>query len=292
MLKGARPGRYTPKCQQCGQQFLLIVPDDPNAPPQVDSIDTLTDQEEVPPLNGDQLRGRLGGYEILRLMGQGATGEVYLARHLALDEHVALKLLSEDMAKDPQLVARFTREAFAAAQLNHPNVVQVQDIGAEGPRHFFTMELVEGQTLADIGKQVGRLDPTTAAGYILQAARGLKVAHEHGIIHRDIKPGNLLLDQHGVVKVAGLGLIRRNHRADPDVLGVPGHMRFNQQMLASLSMGTPAYMPPEQAMDMTYVDSRADIYALGCTLYHLLTGRPPFMGRTAFEVVNNISASP
>lgn len=219
-------------------------------------------------------------------------GEVYLARQLSLDRNVALKVLAQDLSKDPVFVARFTREAYAAAQLNHHNIVQIHDIGAEGAHHFFSMELVEGKDLAQTVKEAGRLDPTTAAGYILQAARGLKIAHDHGMVHRDIKPENLLLNDQGIVKVADLGLVKRTEINEDVANSVPGHMRFNRQMLTSISMGTPAYMPPEQAMDATHVDSRADIYALGCTLYDLLTGRPPFLGRSAFEVITKHQREP
>ncbi len=250
------------------------------------------------------LSGTLGGYEIQHKLGAGGMGAVYLARQMSLDRNVALKVLLPQFSTDPQFVARFTREAYAAAQLTHHNVVQIHDIGADYPRaaresngqevHFFSMELVEGQSLADLVKAEGRQDPEVAAGYILQAARGLKFAHDHGMIHRDIKPDNLLLNKQGIVKVADLGLVKTpgttETRAADGGRTRPSRSAMRSRLAsqvteASAVFGTPAFMAPEQCEDATRVDRRADIYSLGCTLYFLLTGNPPFGGRTAAEVM-------
>lgn len=233
----------------------------------------------------DDLHGRLGGYDLLQKLGQGGMGSVYLARQLSLDRNVALKTLSPTLAEDPQFVARFTREAYAAAQLSHHNVVQIHDIGQDRGTNFFSMELVEGQNLASVVEKEGRLDPMTAVMYILQAARGLKFAHDHGLIHRDVKPENLLLNKEGVVKVADLGLVKRANAVD--VTHAPGASPSAAAGATQMnvSMGTPAYMSPEQVRDAGKVDHRADIYSLGCTLYDLVTGRPPFSGKTAVEVM-------
>jgi serine/threonine protein kinase len=248
----------------------------------------------------------LGGYQVVRRLGQGGMGQVFLAKQLSLDRHVALKTLAPNLAADPSFVARFTREAYAAAQLTHHNVVQIHDIGigrdTRGGRdvHFFSMEYVEGASLAGTAHKSGRLDPEVAAGYVLQAARGLKFAHDHGLIHRDVKPDNLLLNDQGLVKVADLGLVKVAGGEDEPatvsrvIAGAPlaqdtataGHTQLN------VSMGTPAYMPPEQARDAAHVDQRADVYSLGCTLYDLLTGHPPFEGRTAYEVITKHSTQP
>jgi hypothetical protein len=237
------------------------------------------------------LSGRIGGYELISSLGRGGMGAVYLARQVSLDRHVALKVLSPSLAGDPQFVARFTREAYAAAQLTHHNIVQIHDIGAERDIHYFSMEYVEGRTLSTSVREHGKLDPEAAAGYILQAARGLKFAHDHGMVHRDVKPENLLLNDQGILKVADLGLVKRANVKDATISNAPRangglHTQFN------VSMGTPAYMPPEQARDAAHVDQRADIYSLGCTLYDLLTGRPPFMGRTAMEVITKHQREP
>ncbi|MBY0458573.1 MAG: serine/threonine protein kinase, partial [Gemmataceae bacterium] len=148
------------------------------------------------------------GYAVEREIGRGGMGTVYLATQLSLDRPVALKVMSRRWAKDPIFVARFTREAFAAAQLSHPNIVQIHDIGEVEGARFFSMEYVRGKSLSDLLRVQGKLDPETAVGYILQAARGLKHAHDRGMIHRDVKPDNLLLDEQGLVKVADLGLVK------------------------------------------------------------------------------------
>lgn len=241
------------------------------------------------------LTGTLGGYEIIKMLGRGGMGSVYLARQVSLDRNVALKTLSPKFATDPEFINRFTREAYAAAQLTHHNVVQIHDIGDARQTNFFSMEFVDGQSLADVIKNEGAIEPETAAGYILQAARGLKFAHDHGMIHRDVKPENLLLNDQGVVKVADLGLVKRAGSKDaassPRPAGMPGaaDMRTTE---AHVFFGTPFYMAPEQAKDAASVDARADIYSLGCTLYALLTGRPPFTGRTVVEVLSKHAATP
>ncbi|CAN5567173.1 hypothetical protein BH09PLA1_BH09PLA1_04410 [soil metagenome] len=229
----------------------------------------------------------LGGYHISQKIGAGGMGAVYLARQISLDRNVALKVLAPTLANDPQFVARFTREAYAAAQLSHHNVVQIHDIGAESDLHFFSMEFVEGRTLAKMVDEHGKVDAEQAVGLVLQAARGLKYAHDHGLIHRDIKPENLMLNDSGIVKVADLGLVKRRGFNETAITGVRGGAGADSpdQTQANMSMGTPAYMSPEQATDAAKVDQRADIYSLGCTMYDLLTGRPPFVGRTAMEVI-------
>ena len=242
-----------------------------------------------PALLDIEKQGKLGGYEILRKLGQGGMGAVFLARQVSLDRHVAVKVLAPELSRDASFIARFTREAFAAAQLTHHNIVQIHDLGEEQDIHYFSMEFVEGQTLGDCVKKNGRLDAEAAVGYALQAARGLKFAHDHAMIHRDVKPENLLLNDSGLVKVADLGLVKR--RGITDVTAPAGLTKAADASVtsANLSMGTPAYMAPEQAKDAAKVDARADIYSLGCTLYDLLTGRPPFLGRTAVEVITKHS---
>lgn len=242
-----------------------------------------------------ELHGRLGGYEIVQRLGQGGMGSVYLARQLSLDRTVAIKTLAPHLVQDPGFVARFTREAYAAAQLNHHNVVQIHDIGDERGTYYFSMEFVEGQNLGHLVESEGAVEPTTAVGYILQAARGLKFAHDHGMIHRDVKPENLMLNQQGIVKVADLGLVKR--RGDKDITSAqiaaqqpPQGEQHHTQV--NTAMGTPAYIAPEQAIDATKVDQRADIYSLGCTLYDLVCGRPPFSGRTAEEVITKHISEP
>jgi serine/threonine protein kinase len=261
-------------------------------------------QQDVAPSGA--MPSQLGGYQILKELGRGGMGAVYLARQMSLDRPVALKVMNPQWAKNPNFLVRFTREAYAAAQLLHHNVVQVYDIGEEAGVHYFSMEFVEGQSLGDLVKKEGKLSPELAAGYILQAARGLKYAHDRGMIHRDIKPDNLMLNTQGVVKVADLGLVRTpgmvEEKPGQEVapLEVPAAQESTGRSLSSLSgvtlagqaMGTPSYMAPEQARDATAVDGRADIYSLGCTLFVLATGQPVYKGKTAMEIMTRHATEP
>jgi serine/threonine protein kinase len=226
---------------------------------------------------------RLGGYQLIQKIGAGGMGTVWLARQLSLDRDVAVKILRPGLAGDPQFVLRFTREAFAAAQLVHHNIVQIYDCGSDKKIHFFSMEYVDSESLLDLVNRNGPLDAEVAAGYVLQAARGLKYAHERGMVHRDIKPDNLLLNHNGVVKVADLGLVKRKWSAKTRQSPGGGMeepiTKVGSNPLES-AVGTPAYMAPEQVENSSRVDARADTYSLGCTLYHLLTGRPPFEAET------------
>ena len=237
----------------------------------------------------------LGGYEILKQLGKGGMGAVYLARQMSLDRAVALKVMNEQWANDPVFIARFVREAYAAAQLTHHNVVQIYDIGQDSDINYFSMEFVEGKSLGDMLKKSGRVPPQEAVGYILQAARGLKFAHDRGMVHRDIKPDNLMLNVEGIVKVADLGLVKtRGMKAEddapPSAVGEPSKPGSMLQEMPNVTnvgtaMGSPSYMAPEQCRDASSVDRRADVYSLGCSLYALLCGRAPFTGATAVEVI-------
>lgn len=252
-----------------------------------------------------EIPSTLGGYQVLKELGRGGMGAVYLARQLSLDRDVALKVMKPEWATNPTFVSRFTREAYAAAQLVHHNVVQIYDFGQDRGTSYFSMEFVRGRTLSDLIRAQKKLDPEVAVGYVLQAARGLKSAHDQSMIHRDIKPDNLLLNDQGVVKVADLGLVKTPAAADAEIarengttpvtppgsipFATPGGASITQ---ANVAMGTPAFMAPEQARDAAGVDHRADIYSLGCTLYHLVTGRPPFEGKSVFELITKHQTEP
>ncbi len=241
---------------------------------------------------------RLGGYRILKELGRGGMGAVYLAKQLSLDRNVAVKTVQNDWSDNPRVVARFIREAYAAAQLTHHNVVQIYDLGQDNGINYFSMELVEGGSLDDLLKRDGRLNPKQAATYILHAARGLRFAHEHGMIHRDIKPANLMLTSDALVKVADLGLVKTPSQLDDEHASTSEDANVllasarSQVTGAGSTLGTPAYMSPEQAEDATSVDHRADIYSLGCTFYALLVGKPPFANRSAVEILSKIKTEP
>jgi hypothetical protein len=216
---------------------------------------------------------QLGRYRILQKLGQGGMGDVYLAHDGKLDRRVALKVLPAERISDQDAIARFQREAKALAKLSHPGIVQAFDSEEDQGRHFLVMEYVEGQSLADLLKEKRRVGPTLAAEYVRQAALALQHAHERGLVHRDLKPSNLLLTPAGRIKVLDLGLARFLQ----DQVADPGRTR------EGTALGTPDYMAPEQFQSARDVDGRADLYALGCTLYHLLTGRVPFPGTSLVE---------
>lgn len=246
------------------------------------------------PSSDGKIPKRLGGFKLDRQLGKGGMGTVFLATQLSLDREVAIKILKPELTENPSFVSRFVREAYAAAQLVHHNVVQIYDIGSQGNVHYFSMELVKGDSLAGLLKRQRRLDCDTAAGYILQAARGLKFAHDQGMVHRDVKPANLMIDEHGIVKVADLGLVKiGDDSADEgvaDQLNVGTHHKDGDSQITQfgVSVGTPTYMAPEQWKKSSEVDQRADIYSLGCTFYVLVTGKLPFDGKTPKEVVTKV----
>jgi serine/threonine protein kinase len=214
----------------------------------------------------------LNQYVLIERLGEGGMGEVFHARHLRLDRDVALKVMRREKLANPEAVKRFRREIKATASLAHENVVMAYDADQSGETHFFAMEFVDGTTLDKYVQAKGELPAPEACDYIRQAALGLQHAHEKGLIHRDIKPSNLLLDRGSVVKISDLGLVLI---ADPDDLS-----RITRE---GLTVGTPDFVAPEQARNPRAADIRADIYALGCTFYFLLTGEVPFPGGTPTE---------
>lgn len=230
---------------------------------------------EPPPDAVGRLVGRIvAGYRIEAVIGVGAMGTVYRATQLSMRRPVALKVLAERYARDPRFAARFRREAQAAGRLHHPNLVLVHDSGEADGLLYLSMELIAGRALSALLAERGRLSLSEVASIARQALEGLAYAHEQGVIHRDIKPGNLLLAADGRLKITDLGLSRLVDD-DPDpFLTRPGSF-----------LGTPHYVAPEQARDARCADARSDLYALGATLYHLACGRPPFSGETAMAVL-------
>ncbi len=217
----------------------------------------------------------LGPYQLAELIGEGGMGRVYRARHARLGRDVALKVIRQEKLGKPSAVTRFRREIRAAAQLSHPNVVLAFDADEADGTHYYAMELVDGTDLARLVKDSGPVPVPLACDYARQAALGLQHAHERGLIHRDIKPANLLLTPRGQVKLTDLGLAMLHDPADAD-----GDGRVSQP---GLVLGTPDFLAPEQAQDPLNVDGRADIYALGATLYFLVTGKVPYDGPSATD---------
>lgn len=212
----------------------------------------------------------IGGCQLLSEVGQGGMGVIYKARQLSLDRDIAIKILSSRLADDPAFVERFQREARAIAKRNHQNILAIYDVGVDQGLHYMIMELIEGQSLAEFIKKRGVLPPKDAADYIRQAALGLACAQQSGIIHRDVKPENLMLTKQGIIKVSDFGLAKD--------LG-SGTLTATDSL-----MGTPAYMSPEQC-DGKALDVRSDIYSLGGSFYRLVTGRLPFEAETAMSML-------
>lgn len=213
---------------------------------------------------------RAGNYDILSKLGAGGMGAVFQARHRRMKRIVALKLLAPEIAQETSFVQRFQREVETIAQLAHPNIVMAYDADEAEIGHFLVMEYVNGRDIASEIEENGPLSVGEAVEYIAQAAAGLEYAHSKGIVHRDIKPANLMLTADRIIKVADLGLARLTE-ATPE-----GKKNYSSITQAGGILGTVDYMPPEQAVDSTAIDQRADIYSLGCTLYFMLAGKPPY----------------
>ncbi len=208
---------------------------------------------------------QIPGYEILSLLGQGGMGAVYKARQKSLDRIVALKILPPRAAKDENFIRNFISEARTVAKLNHENIIAGIDVGEANGTYYFAMEHVEGESLARLVEKDGPLEEHRALEITAQMARALEHAHKHGLVHRDVKPQNILLAKNDVAKLCDLGLAKQMGQDDR------GHV-------AGIPLGTPHYLSPEQARGEADVDIRSDIYSLGASLYHMLTGEPPFTG--------------
>lgn len=218
---------------------------------------------------------RLGNYEIESLISRGGMGVVYKARQISLNRPVALKILASALSSNSSLVKRFHREAQAIARLHHPNIVQIYDIQEDKNLHFFSMQYMEGQTLTEILKEKGKLDIDEAIGIITQAAQGIEHVHKNGIIHRDIKSSNIIVNDSGNVKVMDFGLARSTEER-------------SKLTKSGTIMGTVDYMSPEQARGELTLDFRTDIWSLGVVLYEMLTGKVPFSAANDSAVIHKI----
>jgi len=216
---------------------------------------------------------QIPGYKILGKLGAGAMAIVYKAKQLSLNRTVAIKVLPKRFSENAEYVERFYKEGQAAAKLNHNNIVQAFDVGEAGGYHYFVMEYVEGKTLYEDLAAGKVFDEDEALDIIIQVARALNHAHSCGLIHRDVKPKNIMINTAGVVKLADMGLARET----TDIQAA--------QTEAGKAYGTPYYIAPEQIRGKIDIDGRADIYGLGATLYHAVTGRVPFMADDPSEVM-------
>ncbi len=212
----------------------------------------------------------IGGCKILEKIGHGGMGTVYKAHHLALDIIVAVKVL-KPLSDVPDAKERFLREARIAAKLRHPNIIGVTNVGCENGVHFIVMDYVEGKTLQTIISEKGKIEPQEAVRITMQVLSALQLALKNGIVHRDIKPENIIIDKNGTAKLADLGLAR-----------IDGDIRLT---LPNVMLGSPHYAAPEQTENPSAADCRSDIYALGCTLYHMLAGSTPFPGKSIVDVI-------
>src|SRR4051794_4848148 len=225
------------------------------------------------------------GYQIIEKLGKGSMGIVFKARQASVDRIVAVKILLDALAQNKEFIKRFDREAKIAAKLSHNNIVNAIDAGEVNSYHYFVMEYVEGKTIKDDLDKNKIYEEKTALKIVMAVAEALKHAHQRGLIHRDIKPENVILTNDGGVKLADLGLAR---------LTADEKWAMSE---AGMAIGTPYYISPEQVRGQVDVDIRADIYSLGATLYHMVTGRVPYEGETPSEVMRkhvdkNISFTP
>jgi serine/threonine-protein kinase len=216
---------------------------------------------------------QIPGYKVLGKLGSGAMAAVYKAKQLSLDRIVAIKVLPRRFTERSDYVSRFYKEGKIAAKMNHNNIVQAIDVGEAGGLYYFVMEYVEGKTLYDDLSKGKIFDETEAMDVIIQLAHALAHAHDHGMIHRDVKPKNIMINTEGVVKLADMGLARETS----DIKAA-----MNEKGKA---FGTPYYIAPEQIRGEVNIDGRADIYALGATLFHMVAGRVPFEASTPSEVM-------
>lgn len=240
---------------------------DPNSTTGEGELESSADDSNTIPLSTASLVGtRLAGYLVLSRLGRGGMADVYAARDMALERDVAIKVLRPDLAQDRDYIARFRREAKAAAKLNHSNIVQIYEVGEDASRHYIAQELISGQNLREYLQRNGAITPQQAIEILYGVASALDAAAVEGITHRDIKPENVMWSKSGDIKVADFGLAR---------LGTDTDGSRADLTQAGLTLGTPRYMSPEQVQGQP-VDPRSDLYSLGVTMYHLLAGRPPF----------------
>lgn len=231
-------------------------------------------------IEADRSSQRIPGYKIIKKLGSGAMATVYLGKQLSLDRLVAIKVLPKKFSSDPKFIERFYKEGRAAAKLNDPNIVQAYDVGQAGEHHYFVMEYVDGETVYDRIVAKRRFSEKEAIAIVRQVASALKHAHEQGFVHRDIKPKNIMLSKSSTVKLADLGLARAI--TDKEAAEAESGRAF----------GTPYYISPEQIRGEKSIGPPSDIYGLGATFFHMVTGRVPFEGKSPSEVMHRHLKAP
>ncbi len=266
VITGAPPGEgKSSACPRCGKSMSTKPPD---------------------PLVGRTI----GGCRLIKRIGMGAMAVVYEGEHISSKQSVAVKMLTGESSKDEENGRRFIREAELCKSINHPNVVAVTQHGCENKIHFMVMELVKGSTMEAVIDKQGAIPWRQVSNLILQVAQAIDHISKLGIIHRDIKPGNILLTNGGVAKLLDLGFAKRisDQKSDSDFAPPSG----GNLTMQGVSMGSPAYMPPEQVMDAQKADTTADVYSLGATFFHALTGGTPFNGKTVYEIMDKVLHQP
>jgi|GEM_PF-697600 len=220
------------------------------------------------------------GYEIIATIGEGGLGTVYKARQISMNRMVALKVLHRQWMTDDEFRKRFVLEARIVGKLSHQNLIQVYDVGKEGDYYYFSMEFVDGKTVEDLIEETPgkRLEVSEAVDMVIQVVRAIRYYKDFDIVHRDIKPSNIMVTRSGLVKLGDFGFVKSQLDRE---LGAEG-----------MVLGTPDYIAPEQAMGRSSVDYRADIYSLGVSFYHMLTGRPPFEGSPSQVMVKHTREQP
>ena len=244
----------------------------------------------------DPLVGRtIGGCRLIKRIGMGAMAVVYESEQIISKQLVAVKMLTGEASKDEENGRRFIREAELCKSINHPNVVVVTQHGCENKIHFMIMELVHGSTMEAVIDKQGAIPWRQLSNFMLQVAQAVDHISKLGIIHRDIKPGNILLTSGGVAKLLDLGFAKcisdkadKKNVSDSD-LSEPAGVNLTMQ---GVSMGSPAYMPPEQVIDAQKADTTADVYSLGATFFHAVTGDTPFNGKTVYEIMDKVLREP
>lgn len=265
------------------------------AQPQCDDLlKKLKEQQKTEAKQEKKKKRKVGDFELLSRIGKGGMGDVYKARQVSIDREIALKILPPDLAKDPEFRERFLREARAVAKLNHPNIVAGIDVGESKGVYYFAMEFVDGKSLGDRLEKNEPIPENEALEYTRQTALALSHAHANGFFHRDVKPDNILIDSTGTAKLADLGLARSRQERTEDF---DSDSDTDEPEDAGLTrkgkvVGTPYYISPEQARGKTDLTPATDLYSLGASLFHMLTGRRPYKGSTPGSIMKKHVRSP